>query len=351
MAPHRRPARILVACVAAATLLAGVPAAPAAAVAGTAPAFTVIKGIEYAPRVGNAHVLDLYLPTHRRGRAPLIIWSAGSAWLGDNGNVGGEVLAEHLAPHGFAVAAVAVRSSTQATFPAQVHDGKAAVRWLRAHARRYHLDPGRFAAMGNSSGGWLAAMLGVTGGVAGLEGDLGPRGWSSRVQAVVDLYGPTDFLQMDEHMLPGGCDIINLISGGTDCHNDPRSPESRLVGCPIQTCAAVVARANPVTYASRDDPPFLILHGTADLLVPHHQSEVLVRALRRACAEVRFASLEGRGHEHGYLDETAPPFTPHRTLASRGCGPTRSFTGPPVTWEALARHLTRTLAGRHRHAA
>jgi len=79
-------------------------------------------------------------------------------------------------PHGFAVAAVAVRSSSQATFPAQVHDGKAAVRWLRAHARRYHLDPGRFAAMGNSSGGWLAAMLGDTGGVARLEGDLGPRG-------------------------------------------------------------------------------------------------------------------------------------------------------------------------------
>lgn len=83
------------------------------------------------------------------------------------------MLAQHFTPHGFAVAAVAVRSSSQATFPAQVHDGKAAVRWLRAHALRYHLDPGRFAVMGNSSGGWLASMLGVTGGVASLEGDLG----------------------------------------------------------------------------------------------------------------------------------------------------------------------------------
>jgi acetyl esterase/lipase len=346
MAPHRRQIRLLVACISGMVLLAGVPAA-----AGTEPAFVAIRGIEYAPRVGNAHVLDLYLPTHARGRVPVVIWSAGSAWLGDNGNQGGEVLAEHFTPHGFAVAAVAVRSSTQATFPAQVHDGKAAVRWLRAHARRYHLDPGRFAAMGNSSGGWLAAMLGVTGRVASLEGDLGPRGWSSRVQAVIDLYGPTDFLQMDEHMLPGGCDIINRISGGTDCHNDPLSPESRLVGCPIQACPGVVARANPATYAGRDDPPFLILHGTADLLVPHHQSEVLFQALRRACAEVRFTSLEGRGHEHGYLDETTPPFTPHSTRASRGCGRLRTFTGPPVTWDALARHLTRTLAGLDRHAA
>jgi hypothetical protein len=97
-------------------------------------------------------------------------------------------------------------------------------------------DPDRFAAMGNSSGRWLAAMLAVSGGVARLEGGLGPRDWSSRVHAVIDLYGPTNFLQLDEHMLPGGCDIINRISGGTDCHNDPLSPESRLVGCPIQSC-------------------------------------------------------------------------------------------------------------------
>jgi acetyl esterase/lipase len=346
MTPHRRLARMLVACISGLVVVATVPAA-----AGTEPAFIAIKGLEYAPRVGNAHVLDLYLPTPARGRVPVIIWSAGSAWLGDNGNQGGEVLAQHFTPHGFAVAAVAVRSSSQATFPAQVHDGKAAVRWLRAHARRYHLDPGRFAAMGNSSGGWLASMLGVTGSVGSLEGDLGPRGWSSRIQAVIDLYGPTDFLQMDEHMLPGGCAIINLISGGTDCHNDPLSPESRLVGCPIQACPGAVARADPATYASRDDPPFLILHGTADLLVPHHQSEVLFQALRRACAEVRFTSLEGRGHEHGYLDETAPPFTPHSTRAARVCGLVHTFTGPPVTWDALARQLTRTLAGQDRDAA
>jgi dipeptidyl aminopeptidase/acylaminoacyl peptidase len=88
-----------------------------------------------------------------------------------------------------------------------------------------------------------------------------------------------------------------------------------------------VARANLATYASRDDPPFLILHGTGDPLVPHHQSEVLFRALRRACAEVRLTSLEGRGHEHGYLDET------------------------PATWDALVRYLTRALAGQDHQAA
>jgi dipeptidyl aminopeptidase/acylaminoacyl peptidase len=99
------------------------------------------------------------------------------------------------------------------------------------------------------------------------------------------------------------------------------------VGCPIQACPRAVEHANPATYASHDDPPFLILHGTGDLLVPHHQSEVLFRALRRACAEVRFTSLEGRGHEHGYLDET------------------------PATWDALVRYLTRALAGQDHQAA
>lgn len=112
-----------------------------------------------------------------------------------------------------------------------------------------------------------------------------------------------------------------------------------------------MARASPATYASRDDPPFLILHGTGDPLVPHHQSEVLFRALRRACAEARRTSLEGRGHEHGYLDETAPPFTPRSTRVSRGSGPVRTFTGPPVTWDALVRYLTRALAGQDHQAA
>lgn len=343
---RRRAAGAAVALALAAGLLGSAPAAGAAASSppgrAAGPAYTAILGLEYAPRVGNAHVLDLYLPARSRGPAPVVIWSAGSAWLADNGNQQGERLAEQLAPHGYAVAAIAVRSSTQAAFPAQVNDGKAAIRWLRQHARRYRLDPRRFAAMGNSSGGWLAAMLGVTGGVRALEGTLGPQGHSSRVQAVIDLYGPTDFLRMDEHMLPGACAAFNRLLGLTDCHNDRLSPESRLVGCAIQTCPAATRRADPVRYVSRDDPPFMIVHGTSDPLVPHNQSELLLQALRRACGDARFVSALGRGHEHEYLDETGP-FTPRVTRSTRGCGRVRVSGGPPLTWDALARFLDRAL--------
>jgi hypothetical protein len=153
-------------------------------------------------------------------------------------------------------------------------------------------DPDRFAAMGNSSGGWLAAMLGVSGGVGPPGGRPRPRDWSSRVQAC-----------------PGG---------GARQPRHLRQPRR---------------------------PAFLILHGTGDPLVPLRQSEMLFRALRRACAEVRLTSPQGRGHEHGYLDETAPPFTPRSARASRGCGPVRTLTGPPATWDALVRYPTRALAG------
>jgi acetyl esterase/lipase len=188
--------------------------------------------------------------------------------------------------------------------------------------------------MGNSSGRWLAAMLGVSGGVARLEGGLGPRDCPAGSRPVIDLYGPTNFLQLDEHMLPGGCDIINRISGGTDCHNDPLSPESRLVGCPIQSCPRRW-RGSPATYASRDDPPFLILHGTGDPLVPHHQSEVLFRALRRACAEARRTSLEGRGHEHGTWTRRphpSRPAAPGSPAAVGRCEPSPDRRSPGTRW-------------------
>jgi acetyl esterase/lipase len=110
-------------------------------------------------------------------------------------------------------------------FAGQLYDIKAAIRWLRANADRYRLDPGRFALTGESSGGWTATMAGVTGDVRDLEGDIGVRGPSSRVQAVLPFYPPTDFLQMDAHMLQG-CLPFNATFGLTDCHADPRSPES-----------------------------------------------------------------------------------------------------------------------------
>jgi acetyl esterase/lipase len=301
--------------------------------------YVVMRDLSYAPRVGNAHRMDLYLPPEATGVCPVVVWSAGSAWLADNGNTGGERVARALCGRGFAVAAVAVRSSGQARFPAQVHDGKAAVRWLRANAARYGLDADRIAVMGNSSGGWLASMLGATAGVVALEGDLGPTSVSSEVQAVVDLYGPTDFLLMDGHMHEGAVERFNQITGGSRGHDDAASPESRLIGAEIQTVPGRVAEADPSRWVRRGGPPWLILHGTADPLVPFHQSELLLSALERAGVPATLYEMSGRVHEHDYLDE-ARDFTPRRVRHAAG----GSVAGQaPATWVLIADFLDAAL--------
>ncbi|MEB3370895.1 alpha/beta hydrolase [Saccharopolyspora mangrovi] len=301
--------------------------------------YVVMRDLGYAPRVGNAGRMDLYLPAEAAGACPVVMWTAGSAWLADNGNSGGERVARALCARGYAVAAVAVRSSQQARFPGQVHDGKAAVRWLRANAARYGLDGERIAVMGTSSGGWLASMLGATAGVVGMEGDLGPTSVSSEVQAVVDLYGPTDFLAMDSHMPAGAIEGFNRITGGTRGHDDPASPESRLIGAEIQTVPGRVAEADPSQWVRCGCPPWLILHGTSDPLVPYHQSELLLAALHRAGVAATLYEMSGRVHEHDYLDETRD-FTPHQVHHAAG----GALTGQaPATWSLIADFLDTTL--------
>src|SRR3712207_3534172 len=187
---------------------------PQATQASPPPGGQVITDIAYAPPQpagSQGHLLDLYLPQHARGPAPLIIWSRGSGWLAENGRQGADVVAAHFNPHGYAVAGVAIRSSSNAHFPGQLYDIKAAIRFLRAHAGQYHLDPHRIGIMGESSGGWTAAMAAVTGDVPTLDGDVGVQGPSSRVQAAAPFYPPTDFLQMDPHMLQNCVDRKSVV--------------------------------------------------------------------------------------------------------------------------------------------
>jgi acetyl esterase/lipase len=235
-------------------LVAAVPVAASASRPSVVSALppSVITDISYAPAEpasSRGHLLDLYLPPGGHAPRPLVIWTGGSAWMADNGKDSAAPIAEVFTAKGYAVAGVSVRSSFQATFPAQVYDIKAAIRWLRAHAGQYRLDPKRFAIMGDSSGGWTTAMAALTSGVSSLEGNVGVTGVSSQVQAAVAFYPPTEFLRMDEQMLPGACAFFNQILGLTDCHNDVLSPESRLVGCAIQTCPQVVGQASPLTDA------------------------------------------------------------------------------------------------------
>ncbi len=304
--------------------------------------------IAYAPADpsdSRGHLLDLYLPELPVAeRVPLVIWSSGSAFYSDDGKAGAVDAAAYFNPIGWAVAGVSVRSSSQVRFPGQVHDIKAAVRWLRAHADEYGLDAGRFATMGDSSGGWMAMMAGLTAANAELEGDLGVTGVSCAVQAVIDLYGPTDFLQMDAHMVPGALDEFNAMVNTTDGHADARSPESCLLGAPIHTVPELAAAANPVAYVSAAAPPTLIVHGGADQLVPHHQSELLYGALAAAGTDATFVSIPGNRHEKPYLADSRASVG-RVVTSTRAAGADLSLLhdeGP--TWAAVAAFLRHALA-------
>ena len=233
---------------------------------------------------------------------PLIIWVHGGAFrMGSKEGNPNNPPPFHYATQGYAVASINYRLSQHAIWPAQIEDCKAAVRWLRAHAAEYSLDPERFAAWGPSAGGHLVAMLGVTGHVS--EFEVGAYlDVSSRIQCVVDYFGPTDFLQMDAQRLPHGM-----------IHDAPDSPESELVGGNIQAHPHKVARANPITYIPQDDitadvPPFLIVHGDQDPLVPYGQSLLLVEALEKMAADVTFYTVQGGGHG-GFTDPAVPKLT------------------------------------------
>ncbi|MCY4566812.1 MAG: alpha/beta hydrolase [Candidatus Poribacteria bacterium] len=253
---------------------------------------TVYRDLGYVTDGHERQKLDLYVPDTGEN-LPLLIWVHGGAWRGGDKT--------HYNPKeyleaGYAGASINYRLSQHAIFPAQIEDVKAAVRWLRANAETYRLDPNRFAAWGSSAGGHLVAMLGTTGDVA--EFEVGENlGVSSRVQAVVDYFGPTDFLQMDAQSLPDG-----LV------HDAPDSPESQLVGGPIQEHKDRVARANPITYVSKDDPPILIIHGDQDKLVPYHQSVLLHDALEEAGVLVTLYRVEGGGHGW-FKDPKVPELT------------------------------------------
>ena len=241
---------------------------------------TFYPDIAYVTNGHERQRLDLYIPAVR-GPYPLVIWIHGGAFR--MGSKSDRVPLAML-NQGYAIAAINYRLSHHAIFPAQIEDCKAAVRWLRAHAGIYDFDNTRFVAWGESAGGHLAAMLGTCGHIR--KWDVGAYlDKSSRVQAVIDFYGPTDFLQMDRQRIPHGV-----------THDDADSPESCLIGGPIQQHAEASQLANPITHINGCAAPFLIIHGDADPLVPYGQSQLLVAALQRQAISVTLHTVVGGGH-------------------------------------------------------
>lgn len=302
-----------------------------------APAFANLDYALAEPASSNGHKLDLYVPAGATRPLPLVIWTAGSAWRRDTGKDRAEIVAAQLNPAGYAVAGVSIRSSAQVKFPGQVHDIKAAIRWLRANAAKYNFDPNHIAIMGDSSGGWTASMAAVTGDALEMEGSVGITGVSSVVQAAVAFYPPTNFLTMDAWALRK-CDPAG-------CHDGSHSPESDLVGCAIQTCPEKVKAANPMTYISSADRPIVILHGNSDQLVPHNQGEQFYMALNKACQDAIFISLPRapHGNFNGFLtDDTLREAAIMRSTSAAGCAIVNPTPHKP-TWKTVIDFLDRRM--------
>ncbi|MCP4104151.1 MAG: alpha/beta hydrolase [Desulfobacteraceae bacterium] len=246
--------------------------------------------IPYAA-ISEAQKLDIYLPDEENGPFPVVMYIHGGAFmLGDKTTPSLKMVLNGL-NRGYAVVSVNYRLSGEAVWPACVLDVKAAVRWLRANAKQYKLNPEKIAVWGTSAGGHLAAMLGTSGGIPEFtDSRLGNTEQPDHVQAVADWFGPINFLTMTEQFRQSG--ISDTDTSAAD------SPESKLMGRKITEIPGKVRKANPETYITPDDPPFFILHGIADKLIPVQQSEEFAAKLRQVLGKekVFLERVEGLGH-------------------------------------------------------
>lgn len=255
---------------------------------------SVHHGVEYATVEGfRPLLLDLYLPTTAH-LLPAIVYLHGGGWAVGTRRRFGRAFAswspsalDRLAQAGFAVATIDYRLSGEAQFPAQLHDVKAAVRWLRGTSSRIGVDAQRVAAWGESAGGHLAMLAGLTGDRPDLEGSIGEHlGESSAVSGVIDWYGPMNLLSLGSQHAPDSDSRPDNVD----------SWESKMVGVALHTDPARTLAASPISYVHAEAPPVQIHHGTDDTLVPYAQSVEFVDALRAAGGSVELVTVEGSDH-------------------------------------------------------
>ena len=255
------------------------------------PKAVVEEGVMYG-NVGNTELkLDLAQPAGS-GPFPAIVFIHGGGWYsGNRQGYRGEI--EEAARRGYVAVTISYRlmqfdmaeketTTASPIFPAQIHDAKAAVRWLRASASKYHVDPNRIGVTGGSAGGHLSLLVGLTDPQSKLEGESGNPDQSSRVQAVVNVFGPTEMAAC--YRTSSVAWIFRLFMGGT--------PDE---------AAKTYATASPITYVSKDDPPVLTLHGDQDLLVPVAQAITLDEKMKSVGASHTLTVFKGQGH--GFVGE------------------------------------------------
>jgi acetyl esterase/lipase len=258
-------------------LLIGVASAqeqqPAGAVLHDTKRVLAYKDLSYVPNGHALQKLDLYVPQSSEELLPLIVWIHGGGWKGGSKDQCPPLL---WTGKGFAVASINYRLSQDAKFPAQIKDCKAAIRWLRTQAQKYKIDPDHVVAWGGSAGGHLASLVGTAQDVP--EWEQGHGMGSSEVQAVIDWYGRADL---------------------TPVSTDPalaESPSASLLGGSGHEVGELAQEASPLMHVSKDDPPFLIMHGDLDNVVPVQQSQTFAEVLRKAGVKVSLVVLKGAGH-------------------------------------------------------
>jgi acetyl esterase/lipase len=215
-----------------------------------------------------------------------LIWIHGGGWLGGSKS---EMPFLNQLNRGYVLASIEYRFSSKALFPAQIQDCQAAIRWLRANAKKYHIDPDHIGVGGGSAGGHLAALIGTSGGKKAFPPIGGNKDQSDRVQAVCDIYGPSDFwtvVKQDEE----DKNVKNIFKWNNG------DPYSKLIGAKLGVDKEKCDAVSPVHYVSKDNPPFLILHGDRDTLVPYAQSVELTDLLTKAGVTVTLQRLPGAGH-------------------------------------------------------
>jgi acetyl esterase/lipase len=242
--------------------------------------------------LSQAQKLDIYLPEKGDGPFPVILHIHGGGFaIGDKRDIHIMSYLRGLERE-YAVVSVNYRLSGEAIFPAGLQDIKAAIRWLKAHSEQYLLDRNRMAACGGSAGGNYAAMVCLTANVTEVEDlSLGCPEYPCNVQAAVDLFGPTDFLMMDQQLAESGL--------GPCDHSSADSPESRYLGALITEAPLKVELANPMTYIHEQMPPILIQHGRLDHLVPVQQSIIFARKLEKYVNSDRFEFEILENADHG----------------------------------------------------
>ena len=242
--------------------------------------YELVQDLEYAKAGDHTLLLDLYLPKSV-DNPPLVVWIHGGAWRAGSKK---SMPLKWLVPKGYAIASVDYRLSPIAKFPAQIHDCKAAIRFLRAKQSQYKYDAERIAVAGASAGGHLVALIGTTNGHAELEGKVGDHPeQSSDVQGTIDYYGPTNFMTILKQSTPHGLSVrvpaLELLIGG--------QPENK---------TDLAKLASPVLHVDAKDPPLLMLHGDQDPQVPINQSHELHAAFKQHKLDVTLEVVHGGAH-------------------------------------------------------